>query len=533
MPSVYNFEEQKQLAQARQAEAAQRMAAARQNAQTAQAARTAQAPAITTQSTQQKTTTQNGTGYTGYSPSQAVLSAQQYLQQQLADKPGAYVSRYNDQLDALLGRMQNREAFKYDPTNDPLYNIYKDLYIQNGRRAMQDTMGNAAALTGGYGSSYGQSAGQQMYNQYMENLNAIIPQLQQQAYQRYSDEGDRMAQNFQLMNTLENQNYGRYRDTMADWMANRDYAYQAANQAEQMDRQQYQYDTTFRENQRQFDANEAFRQAQLAEQIRQADLDEAYRQAQAAEARRQYDQNFAESVRQADLDEAYRQAQAAEAVRQYNQNFTYQQQQDALAEAYRQAQLAENQRQFDLNFGEEGRQYDASLAEKIREFDIAQALDQAQFDFNVRKYEEALAAAQGGSSGGGSGQRKAAEDHAEQQSTNEEELYYIALPENIKKIANKEPGYTVLSPYATKGLTAAELEATKKALTDAYDNSFLKKSNEVDAKMTTNAKGEKVPMALGNPLGNVRSGMNNALQIKVEEEEEKKKALLELLQGTK
>lgn len=371
MPSVYNSEEQKQLAQARQAEAAQRMAA-RQNAQTAQAARTAQAPAITTQSTQLRATTQNGTGYTGYSPSQAVLSAQQYLQEQLASKPGGYTSRYNDQLDALLGQMQNREAFKYDPTNDPLYNIYKDLYIQNGRRAMQDTMGNAAALTGGYGSSYGQSVGQQMYNQYMENLNAVIPQLQQQAYQRYSDEGDRMAQNFQMMNTLENQNYGRYRDTMADWMANRDYAYQAANQAEQMDRQQYQYDTTLRENQRQFDANEAFRQAQLAEQIRQADLDEAFRQ-----------------------------AQAAEAVRQYNQNFTYQQGQDALAEAYRQAQLAENQRQFDLNFGEEGRQYDANLAEKIREFDIAQALDQAQFDFNVRKYEEALAAANAKGSGGG------------------------------------------------------------------------------------------------------------------------------------
>lgn len=337
-----------------------------------------------------------GSAYTGYSPSQAVLAAQQYLQQQIGNKPGAYSSKYDAQLDALLAQMMNRGPFEYDATADPLYNIYKDLYIQNGRRAMQDTMGNAAALAGGYGSSYAQSAAQQMYNQYMEGLNSVVPQLQQQAYQRYSDEGDRMAQNFQLMNALEQANYARYRDTVGDWQTDRNFAYQQAYNAEQMDRQQYQYDTTFRENQRQYDLS-------LAEQKRQADLNEAFRQAQLAESIRQYDQNFAENVRQANLDEAYRQAQAAEAVRQYNQNFGYQQQQDALAEAYRQAQLAENQRQFNMNFGEEGRQYDANLAEKIRQFDIAHALDQAKFDQQVKQYNDALAQQSGGGGGGSSG----------------------------------------------------------------------------------------------------------------------------------
>ena len=42
-------------------------------------------------------------------------------------------------------------------------------------------MGQAAALTGGYGSTYGEQVGQQAYNAYLQNLNDIVPQLQQQA----------------------------------------------------------------------------------------------------------------------------------------------------------------------------------------------------------------------------------------------------------------------------------------------------------------------------------------------------------------
>jgi len=335
---------------------------------------------------------QNAPAQSGYTPSDAVLAAQAYLQQQIAGKPGAYSSKYGAQLDSLLNEMMNRPAFTYDARNDPIYNIYKDMYIQNGRRAMQDTMGNAAALTGGYGSSYAQSAGQQMYNQYMENLNSVVPQLQQQAYQRYSDEGDRMAQNFQMMNQLENQNYTQYRDSVGDWQLERQLAQQAALQAEQMDRQQYQYDTTFRENQRQFNSNDAYRQAQLAEQIRQANLDEAYRRMSFDESVRQYNQNFAENVRQADLDEAYRQAQAAEAIRQWNANFNENVRQADLDEAYRQQQAAEAVRQYNQNFAENVRQADLDeayrqqqFAENVRQADLDEAYRQQTFNENVRQ----------------------------------------------------------------------------------------------------------------------------------------------------
>ena len=137
--------------------------------------------------------------------SDAVLAARQYLDQQLQQRPGAYGSRYNDQLENVLAQIQGREAFRYDANADPLYQMYRDIYMQNSQRAMQDTMGQAAALTGGYGNSYAQMAGQQQYNQNMEGLNAMVPQLQQQAYQQYQNEGDALMQNYQMLAALENQ----------------------------------------------------------------------------------------------------------------------------------------------------------------------------------------------------------------------------------------------------------------------------------------------------------------------------------------
>ena len=162
--------------------------------------------------------TGNQTDTTGYTPSAAVTQAQKYLESVQANKPGSYQSKYTDQMDDLLNQITTRGPFTYDPTNDPLYNIYKDRYQVEGRRAMQDTMGQAAALTGGYGNSYAQIAGQQQYNQYIERMNDLVPELQQQAYQRYNDEGDRLAQNYALLGDAEDRDYGRYNDDYNRWL---------------------------------------------------------------------------------------------------------------------------------------------------------------------------------------------------------------------------------------------------------------------------------------------------------------------------
>ncbi len=84
----------------------------------------------------------------------------------------------------------NREAFSYDYTKDPTYQHYRNRYTVEGRRAMEDTVGVVTSLTGGYGNSYAQTAGQQSYRQYLQRLNDVIPELYDNAYRRYQAEGE-------------------------------------------------------------------------------------------------------------------------------------------------------------------------------------------------------------------------------------------------------------------------------------------------------------------------------------------------------
>lgn len=86
------------------------------------------------------------------------------------------------------GPAGNTNRFTYDLDGDALYQQYRDRYIQNARRSMQDTMGQAASLTGGYGSTYGQAVGQQAYDETMRGLTDLIPQLEENAYGKWKDQ---------------------------------------------------------------------------------------------------------------------------------------------------------------------------------------------------------------------------------------------------------------------------------------------------------------------------------------------------------
>lgn len=157
-----------------------------------------------------------------YQPSETVQQAQALLQQQLSKRPGEYQSQWQDKLDELLGKIQNREPFQYDLNGDAFYQQYKDRYIQQGKQAMMDTMGEAAALTGGYGSSYAQTAGQQTYQGYLQGLNDKIPELYQLALDVYDRDGQDLYDQLALIGERENQDYSRYRDDLSDYNAEMD-----------------------------------------------------------------------------------------------------------------------------------------------------------------------------------------------------------------------------------------------------------------------------------------------------------------------
>lgn len=108
--------------------------------------------------------------------------------------------------DALEG-IRGYEDFQYDLNADMLYKQAVDNALQQGQMAMQDTMGNAAALTGGYGNSYAANVGNQAYQNYITQVNNNIPQFQQMALGVWQSGLDRLMNEYsavsqQLANEL-------------------------------------------------------------------------------------------------------------------------------------------------------------------------------------------------------------------------------------------------------------------------------------------------------------------------------------------
>nr|DAH69364.1 MAG TPA: hypothetical protein [Caudoviricetes sp.] len=167
----------------------------------------------------------------GYKPSDTVTKAKDYLQTIIEKKPGEFNSYYDSQIKTLYDRLQSRPDFRYDVNQDALYQQYKNQYQLLGQQAMQDTVGNAAALTGGYGNSWAATAGSQAYQGYLQKLNDIIPDLYNQAYSRYNQEGDNLRSDIALANSLKESDYGMYRDQVSDWQADRNFAQNAYDNA--------------------------------------------------------------------------------------------------------------------------------------------------------------------------------------------------------------------------------------------------------------------------------------------------------------
>ena len=128
--------------------------------------------------------------------------------QTAADVPETKKS-WGEQLNGIMTKIESRQPFNYDLNGDALYNQYKDRFVQQGKMAMMDTMGQAQAMTGGYGNTYAQGAGQQAYQGYLQGLNDIVPDLYNMAYQKYADEGAQLYQQAGLYADMDDRDYQR------------------------------------------------------------------------------------------------------------------------------------------------------------------------------------------------------------------------------------------------------------------------------------------------------------------------------------
>lgn len=137
-----------------------------------------------------------------------------------------FTGSYDAQINDLFNQIINRRSFSYDPEYDPMYQSYKQRYEREGRNAMRDTVAQASALTGGYASSYAQTAGQQQYGAYLEKLGNVLPELYSAAYERYRSESDAMNDQLRSLSALADREYGQYRDLVSDAKADDKQSYE-------------------------------------------------------------------------------------------------------------------------------------------------------------------------------------------------------------------------------------------------------------------------------------------------------------------
>ena len=176
----------------------------------------------------------------GYTPSSDVEAEQALLDSLAQLRPGDYESDFTAQLDALYQEISSRPGFSYDPGSDAAYQSYALQYARQGRAAMTDTLGQTAHLTGGYGSSYAQSAAQQSYQRYLQQLSDVLPQLQSAAYSRYRDEGDALLDRYKLLQGQDEDAYGRWQDLVSAWQKEVSQAQSRYDQISSRDLKNYQ-----------------------------------------------------------------------------------------------------------------------------------------------------------------------------------------------------------------------------------------------------------------------------------------------------
>ena len=135
-----------------------------------------------------------------------------------------YESQYADQIQDLYNSIQNRDPFSYSPDSDVSYQAYAEKYRNAGQKARDDTLGTAAAMTGGIPSTYAISAAQQAQNNYNAALSDVLPQLEQLAYSKYVDQGNAMRSDLQTLMQMDNlayqQHLDSYNNALNEWQLN-------------------------------------------------------------------------------------------------------------------------------------------------------------------------------------------------------------------------------------------------------------------------------------------------------------------------
>ncbi len=134
------------------------------------------------------------------------------------ERPASYKNNYSNEIKGLLSDLTGMD-FSYDPENDLAYKLIRDENRKAARLAMEDTMGRATAMTGGYLNTYAQGAAQQAYSGELSKTADYIPELYEAAYDRFSDERDSLSDSIKLLSDLDSKEFDKYTALMKQYLS--------------------------------------------------------------------------------------------------------------------------------------------------------------------------------------------------------------------------------------------------------------------------------------------------------------------------
>ena len=308
-------------------------------------------------------------------------------------------SEYQQKRDDALARAE-RMQFNYDPNTDPNWQAYQKQYRREGDRAMQEAMAQAAMRTGGLANSYAVTAASQAGNYYAAQLSDKLPQLYNDAYNRYLQEFQKQLGISDQYQGFDDREYSRWADQQG---RNFDLA-DRYNQYGQQDYNKYQdtLDQYNRDRNFQYGVN---RDA-VSDELNNYGI--RYNQYQDRLGQYNTDRNFQYGVNRDRVSDAERANQTAysrylDSLDQYNRDraMSYEQFRDAVGDARYADETAydrawnENERDYSRNYQAQrdaisDQRYDQEWAQQLREYADSQNWKAKDWEQYLREYEDKL-----------------------------------------------------------------------------------------------------------------------------------------------
>lgn len=129
---------------------------------------------------------------------------------------------YDSEMRALIDQILNSNLADWKQGNQ--YAALRDQYAANGQMSMADLLGQVSSRTGGLASSYAASVANQEYNDWMSKLEQAAREMYQQ------DRSDKLN-SLGMLSDAYDREYGEYGDKLNQWNADRNFAYQQAQDA--------------------------------------------------------------------------------------------------------------------------------------------------------------------------------------------------------------------------------------------------------------------------------------------------------------